>query len=40
MHYYKIDGNRMIDMFIASERIVVATYTDLAHPENRKENNE
>lgn len=40
MHYYKIDGNRMIDMFIASERIVVATYTDLAHPENRKGNNE
>ncbi len=30
-HIYKIDGNRMIDMFIYDEGTVVATYTDLSH---------
>jgi len=30
-HYYKVDGNRMIDLFILSERIVAAKYIDLAY---------
>jgi len=30
-HIYKIDGNRMIDMFIYDEGTVVATYTDLSY---------
>jgi len=37
-HIYKIDGNRMIDLFIFDESTVVATYYDLSHlyPELRK----
>jgi hypothetical protein len=30
-HYYKIDGNRMIDLFIFDEKTVIALYTDLSH---------
>jgi len=30
-HIYKIDGNRMIDLFIHDEKTVVATYTDLSY---------
>lgn len=29
VHLYKIDGNRMIDLFIYDESTVVATYSDL-----------
>ena len=29
-HYYKIDGNRMIDIFIMTEKIVGATFADLS----------
>lgn len=38
-HMYKIDGNRMIDLFIFDESTVVATYTDLSYygnPEVKK----
>lgn len=35
-HIYKIDGNRMIDLFIFDESTVVATYVDLSHYENPK----
>jgi hypothetical protein len=38
-HIYKIDGNRMIDLFIFNESTVVATYTDLSC-EKLSENNE
>lgn len=37
-HLYKIDGNRMIDLYIHDESTVVATYSDLSyndHPELR-----
>jgi hypothetical protein len=34
LHYYKIDGNRMIDMYIASDMYVAAMYRDLSHPDN------
>ncbi len=30
-HYYKIDGNRMIDLFIHDESTVVAIYSDLSY---------
>lgn len=30
-HIYKIDGNRMIDMFIYDDGTVVATFTDLSY---------
>ncbi len=33
-HIYKIDGNRMIDLFIYDESTVVATYSDLSHSGN------
>jgi hypothetical protein len=33
-HYYKVDGNRMIDLFIISERIVAAKYIDLEYYNN------
>ncbi len=33
-HLYKIDGNRMIDLFIHDESTVVATYYDLLHKDN------
>jgi hypothetical protein len=38
-HIYKIDGNRMIDLFIFDESTVLATYTDLSYygnPEIKK----
>lgn len=33
-HLYKIDGNRMIDLFIHDESTVIATYTDLSYTGN------
>lgn len=33
-HLYKIDGNRMIDIFINNDRIVVALYSDLFYFKN------
>jgi len=33
-HIYKIDGNRMIDMFIFDESTVLAIYSDLSHNNN------
>ena len=35
-HLYKIDGNRMIDLFIFDESTVVATYSDLNFYNNSK----
>jgi hypothetical protein len=34
-HIYKIDGNRMIDLFIYNESMVVATFTDLSSQKPR-----
>ena len=31
LHYYKIDGNRMIELFVVNERLVAAKYIDLSH---------
>ena len=36
LHYYKIDGNRMIDMYIVDDMYVAAMFRDLSHPENQK----
>ena len=36
VHLYKIDGNRMIDLFIYDESTVVATYSDLNFYKNSK----
>lgn len=33
-HLYKIDGNRMIDLYIYDESTVVATYSDLSYKDN------
>ena len=33
-HLYKIDGNRMIDLFIYDEKTLVATYSDLSYNNN------
>jgi len=33
-HLYKIDGNRMIDLYIHDESTVVATYSDLSYNDN------
>jgi hypothetical protein len=30
-HYYKVDGNRLIDLFIMNERLVAAKYVDLSY---------
>jgi hypothetical protein len=37
VHLFKIDGNRMIDMFIYSESTVIATFTDLSHKYNTEQ---
>ena len=39
-HIYKIDGNRMIDMFIHDESTVIATYTDLYYYKDQEVHDE
>ncbi len=39
-HFYKIDGNRMIDFFIHDESTVIATFTDLSYYKEQEAQNE